>query len=100
MMENNQKQSYWHDELMAFGRMSGWVAGPVIIALILGKFLDKKFGTEPKIFLVVIGIGFFASIYGIYIETKKYIKTVEEKSKKPTPPTETVLTTEKKADEK
>ena len=77
-----EAKPYFRDALIAFGRMSGWVAGPVVFALFLGKWLDRVYGTEPYLFIAVIGFGFFVSVFGILRETKRYIRTVEEKDKK------------------
>jgi F0F1-type ATP synthase assembly protein I len=72
---------YFHDALVTFGRMSGWVAGPVVIALLAGKWLDKKYLTEPYFLIGMVGVGFFVSVFGILRESKKYIRMVDEKDK-------------------
>lgn len=59
---------------MAFGRMSGWVAGPVVLALVLGKWLDRKYDTAPYLFIAIIGLGFFISLFGIFRESRRYLK--------------------------
>jgi F0F1-type ATP synthase assembly protein I len=74
---------YFRDALVAFGRMSGWVAGPVILALFIGKWVDKKYETEPYAFIAIIALGFFISVFGILRESKRYIKNIELKN--PTP---------------
>ena len=79
-----EAKPYFRDALIAFGRMSGWVAGPVVLSLFLGKWLDRVYGTEPYLFIALIGLGFFLSVFGILKETKRYIRTVEEKDKKNT----------------
>jgi len=76
MVENNKK-SYWTDSLIIFARMSGWVAGPIIVGLFLGKWLDSKMGTTPIIFVVTISLSFFCSTFGIVREAKKYMKALE-----------------------
>lgn len=65
---------YYRDALMAFGRMSGWVAGPVVLALVLGKWLDRKYDTAPYLFIAIIGLGFFISLFGIFRESRRYLK--------------------------
>lgn len=67
---------------MAFGRMSGWVAGPVVIALLLGKWLDRHYGTAPYLFIAFIALGFISSIYGIMKESRRYLRQQEEKDTK------------------
>lgn len=76
-----EAKPYFRDALIAFGRMSGWVAGPVILALFLGKWLDGIYGTEPYLFIAIIGLGFFVSVFGIMKETKRYIRIAEAKEK-------------------
>lgn len=79
-MEN--KKPWWQDSLYFFGTVSGWIAGPVVVALFVGKYLDKKFGTTPWLFLSTIAIAFLISVLGIWREIQKYMKRVDEESKK------------------
>jgi F0F1-type ATP synthase assembly protein I len=79
-MKEHTPQSYWHDALMAFGRMSGWIAGPIVIALFLGKWLDRRFGTEPYFFVGVTAIAFIVSVYGLAREGASYKRSVESKN--------------------
>lgn len=81
-MVENEKKSYWHDSMIAFARMSGWVAGPVLVGLFLGKWLDKMFGTAPILFAVTIGVSFLASSFGIVREAKKHLKQIEAETPK------------------
>ncbi len=69
---------------MVFGRMSGWVATPVILALLLGRWLDARNGTGSLWFYVMIGAGFFLSVFGIYRESKKYQRALEKEEQKAT----------------
>ena len=77
MVENNKK-SYWADSLVIFARMSGWVAGPIIVGLFLGKWLDRMFGTAPMIFIITITFSFLVSTFGIVREAKRYMKALEK----------------------
>jgi len=67
--------------LEIFGEVSAWVAGPIIIALIAGKALDRHFETKPWIFLGLTALAFFVSIIGIWRILVKYIKTIEKEIK-------------------
>lgn len=58
--------------------LSGWIAFPVIIALFLGKWLDKKFNTDPWLFLATIGLAFLISMYGLVINALKEFKKIEK----------------------
>lgn len=60
--KNNQKISWWQPGIVLFVQLSAWIGGPVIIAIIIGKYLDKKFHSDPWLFLLSVGISFFISI--------------------------------------
>ena len=69
---------------MLFTKLSGWILGPVILGVILGKWLDRKYGTEPWLFLVTVGLAFFLSMFGIVRDSLREMKRIEreEKAKK------------------
>lgn len=73
---NNRKKVDWRPALVLFGRVSGWVVAPIVIALIAGKALDSRFGTAPWLFLACTGVAFIFSIYGIFREVTKYLKEI------------------------
>ena len=56
------KNESWALALKIMAKLSGWFAFPVIIAIFLGKWLDKKFGTEPWLFLTTVGVAFLISM--------------------------------------
>jgi F0F1-type ATP synthase assembly protein I len=87
----NEKKSYWRDSMTVFAKMSGWVAGPILIGLFLGKWLDARFDTAPVLFAVTVGFSFMASCFGIVREAKKYMKQIE----KETPPKNNINEPEK-----
>lgn len=77
-MENDkdkqQKQSLLNSEyLQVFGRVSGWIIGPVIFSLIIGKYLDTKYNTTPWILCVSLAISFTLSMIAIVRISKKYM---------------------------
>jgi F0F1-type ATP synthase assembly protein I len=73
----NDRQ-WWVKPLEIFLRISVWIAIPVIGALFLGKFLDKKLGTDPWMFLGLTGIAFILSCIGIVRETQTYLTEIEK----------------------
>ncbi len=80
-IENKQiKKVWWRDSILIFTKVSAWIAFPVVIALFVGKALDKHFGTEPWLFLALIGISFTLSLVGIYKTTKKEMKKMADKA--------------------
>jgi len=60
----------------------GWIIGPIIIALVVGKYLDKKYSTTPWFFLGLTAIAFFISIFSILKILMKYIKDIESEINK------------------
>jgi F0F1-type ATP synthase assembly protein I len=79
MKEN--KKLWWQPAVRIFLKTSGWIAGPIIVSLFLGKFLDKKYNTEPWFFLGLTSLSFLISIFGIIKILSNYIKEIEDKNK-------------------
>lgn len=75
------KNDFWQVGLAVFGRISGWVAGPVIIALFLGRFLDARYSTKPWFFLGLTALAFVVSTVGIIREAGSYLRDIEVKAK-------------------
>ena len=72
------KNESWGLALKVMANVSGWIAFPVIIGLYLGKWLDKKFGTDPWLFLITIGVAFFVSMFGLVRSALKEFKQVDK----------------------
>ncbi|MFA6256847.1 MAG: AtpZ/AtpI family protein [Candidatus Paceibacterota bacterium] len=79
---NFNKGPWWKPGVQIFSQISTWIVFPIVGALVLGKMLDKKFGTEPVIFLVLAGLGFLITSYGMVRVVKDYIKKIKETDKK------------------
>jgi len=75
------KEKWWFASIRIFSQVSAWVAGPIILALILGKWLDRKFETKPWFFLAATGIAFLVSLRAIWKILVKYIKEIEKNGK-------------------
>ncbi|MEK7539375.1 MAG: AtpZ/AtpI family protein [Patescibacteria group bacterium] len=75
-MNEDKKKLDWKPAFQIFGRVSTWVIAPIILALIIGKALDTRYGTDPWIFLGLTGIAFLFSIFGIVRTVKNYIKNL------------------------
>ena len=73
---------WWQPSLVLFGRLSGWIAGPVILALFVGKWLDKKYSTEPKLFLLCVGVAFIVSTFGIVKDAMEAMKKITDDAQK------------------
>lgn len=81
MAENKNKQ-YWQPAVEIFSQVSTWIIVPIVLALIFGKMLDKHYGTAPIIFLVLAGLGFLFSCYGIVKVIRKYMQEINDLGEK------------------
>ena len=81
MQEDNKKNAWWEPAVEIFSQVSGWIAGPVILALIVGKYLDGRFDTKPWIFLGLTGIAFLVSTFGIVQAVGKYMNKITKEDK-------------------
>jgi len=92
------KNEAWGQALRVLGNLSGWIAFPVLIGVILGKWLDRKFNTEPWLFLTTIGVCFLVSMYGLVINALKEFKKIERLERK-TKPAASFKSTGKQSDQ-
>lgn len=74
-------KKWWEPALEIFAQITGWIAGPIIIALFLGKYLDDKYQTKPWFFLGLIIFAFFITSFGVVRITTDYIKKIEKEAK-------------------
>lgn len=73
---NENRVPWWKPGVEIFSQVSVWIVVPILLALFAGKSLDAHFGTKPIIFLILAGIGFLFSCFGIFRVIKKYIKEI------------------------
>ncbi len=78
----NPKDLWWQPGLVLFVKLSGWIAGPIIAGVFIGRWLDKKYHTDPWLFLLIVGIAFLFSTIGIVRESLKEMKRIEDENKK------------------
>lgn len=69
---------FWQPQLQLVAKLASWVAFPVIIGAWLGQWLDKKYDTEPWLFLITVGFSFLISMFGLIINTVKEYKKITE----------------------
>lgn len=80
--DGNANNGWWRDSMFLFFNVSGYVVGPLLAALFIGKWLDEKWGTEPWAFVACTLSAFVLSSIGIVVETRKFLKELEQKDKK------------------
>ena len=71
------EKPWWSDALNIFSKITAWVAIPVVIAILLGKYLDIRWGSKPWAFLSLTGIAFIISMIAIGKIALQYIKEIE-----------------------
>jgi len=76
------KNESWATALRVMAKLSGWIAFPVLIGTFLGQWLDRKFGTEPWLFLGTIAFAFLISMYGLVTNAIKEFKKVDDEYNK------------------
>ncbi len=86
-MENESKREpWWKPAITVFGQVSGWVVVPLLLALMLGKYLDGRLGTKPWLFLGLTCVGFAVSSFGIVRVTVAYMREIKKDDGKYTEP--------------
>jgi len=73
---------WWQPSMVLFMRLSGWIAGPVIVALFVGRRLDRKYQTDPWLFLLAVGLAFILSLIGIVRESTITMNKISQSSEK------------------
>lgn len=68
----------WGSAFVIFLRLSNWIVWPVLFAVIIGNWLDNKYGKEPWLLLLSVGISFIVSMIGLTINALKEIKKQEK----------------------
>lgn len=79
--KDGKNTPWWQPGMLLFFRLSGWIGVPVIIGVFVGKWLDRKYHTEPWLFLTTVGVMFIVSMFGIVYDAIKAMKKIEEEAK-------------------
>ena len=80
VLKQHNPKTDWTQAVRIFSEISTWVIVPIVVALVLGKYLDSRYETEPWIFLSLTGFSFVVSIGGIAKILAKYIKEIEKEN--------------------
>lgn len=76
----NQAGPWWKPGVQIFSEISTWILVPIILALIGGKTLDTHYNTKPLMLLILAGIGFLISSFGIVRAVRNYMQKLKEKT--------------------
>ncbi|MBU0612025.1 hypothetical protein KKA39_01260 [Patescibacteria group bacterium] len=70
-------KNHWKKQVLYFYvKTTGWILIPVILAVVLHKYALNG----EKLF-VILGLSFIITIFGIWLEIKKYKKDLEKNGK-------------------
>ncbi len=70
--------AWWQPAVVVFFKFSGLIVVPVIAGLILGRFLDKKYDTEPWLFVAVTAVSFAVSMTLLVFDALKEFKKLDK----------------------
>lgn len=79
VQQDNNLEAWWKPALEIFTEVSTWIVVPIVLALGIGKTLDRHFGTKPWIFIILAVFGFIFSSVKIVKIVKKYVENVKKK---------------------
>ena len=54
-------KQWWQPYASLMVDISGWLVGPVIAGLFVGRWLDQKFHTAPWLMLLTLGLAFMVT---------------------------------------
>ncbi len=80
-LNNKQDNAWWQPAITIFTKVTGLIAGPIIIALFLGKYLDERYDSEPLIFLSLTALAFIISCLSIVKIAIDYTNKIEKELK-------------------
>lgn len=67
----NPKSPWWQPPLLFFAKLNGWIVGPIILALVIGRWLDRRNNSDPWWTLTCIGGAFVISIAAMLLTAKR-----------------------------
>jgi len=79
MAEKKLHDNYWVEPLKMFIRLSAWIVFPVLFGAMLGKWLDNRYNSSPRWFLIITGLSFIISMFGLVKNTLKEYKNIEKR---------------------
>lgn len=81
-MVDMEVKNWWQRPLQIFSEITGLIVVPIVAALYLGKWLDKKYDSEPWFMVAMVCIGTIIAGIFVYRIAYKYIKETEKEARK------------------
>lgn len=80
-IDKSSNDKTWSIAIRTMGIASAWIAGPVLLGLVIGKWLDQKYSSAPWLMIVSLSFFFMVSMFGIVKNALKEFKKIEEEIK-------------------
>lgn len=74
--------AYQRLAMRVFADFSGTIAVPAVFAALLGKWLDARYGTEPKLLILCFVAAFALTAYVVVRKARYYGKKYQELNQK------------------
>lgn len=74
-------KAWWQPYIALVLRLSIWITGPVLVGVLLGKWLEDRYGFEPWLFLATVGLSFLVSMFGLIKNTLSEYKKINDLEK-------------------
>jgi ATP synthase protein I len=78
--EENKNEGAWSALSLAW-QLGYTIAIPIVVLALVGRILDKRFGTSPWLLLAGIFISLFLSTIAVYYKTINIIAETDAKKK-------------------
>jgi len=75
-----EKEGVWSALSLAW-QLGYTIAIPLVVLALVGRFLDKRFGTSPWLLLVGIFLSIIVSTFAVYFKTIKILSVAEKEPK-------------------
>ena len=79
--EEKPNVPWWQGGMQIFLKLSVWIGGPALAGVLLGKYLDQKYHTQPWLLIICAATAFVVSMM-MLIKVGKEEMGKAEKSKK------------------
>lgn len=73
----SKEAAYYRLSMRIFADFSGTIAIPAVGAAFLGKWVDTRFGTEPRYMIILLALAFLLTGFIVVRKAKKYRKAYE-----------------------
>lgn len=80
--KGKSNKAWWQPAVVLFTQVSAWIVFPIIIALLLGQWLDRRYGRESFFLLLCIGAAFVITNVGLIVQTVKMARKIKEEDAK------------------